>query len=90
VVGFADGRIPQFPVNLALVKNFSIVGLYWGAYALRNPKIMADSLTTLADWYTQGKIKPHISHILPLAEAATALNLLINRQSTGKIVLTVP
>lgn len=89
VIGFADGRIPQFPVNLALVKNFSVVGLYWGAYANRNPTIMTNSLTTLANWYAEGKIKPHISHTYPLEQAADALTLLMNRQSTGKVVLEI-
>lgn len=89
VIGFADGRIPQFPINLALVKNFSIVGLYWGAYAKNNPQIMTQSLATLADWYSEGKIKPHISRTLPLEDIAEGLNLLMTRRSTGKVVMTI-
>lgn len=89
VIGFADGRIPQFPINLALVKNFSLVGLYWGSYANNNPQIMTRSLATLADWYSEGKIKPHISRTLPLEDVAEGLNLLMTRRSTGKVVITI-
>lgn len=89
VIGFADGRIPHIPANLALVKNISIVGLYWGGYTSRNPQVVTNSLATLLAWYAEGKIRPHISQTYPMAQAADALNALINRQSTGKVVLTV-
>ena len=89
VIGFADGRIPQFPVNLALLKNFSLVGMYWGAYARNNPKMLSQSLARLTQWYLDGKIKPYISHTLPMEQAGEALNLLINRQSRGKVVLRI-
>jgi NADPH2:quinone reductase len=88
VIGFAGGRIPQVPANLALVKNFSVVGVHWGAYAQRKPQVLSDSLAQLLQWHSEGRLKIHISHTLPLAEAATAMNLLINRQATGKVVLT--
>jgi NADPH2:quinone reductase len=89
VIGFADGRIPQLPVNLALVKNMSVVGVYWGGYSVRQPQVITDSLHTLLAWYAEGKIRPYISQTYPLAQAADALNSLINRQSTGKVVLTI-
>lgn len=89
VIGFADGRIPQLPVNLALVKNMSVVGVYWGGYSARQPRVITDSLRTLLAWYAEGKIWPHISQTFPLEQAAAALNSLINRQSTGKVVLTI-
>ncbi|HRQ40750.1 MAG TPA: NADPH:quinone oxidoreductase family protein [Chloroflexota bacterium] len=89
VIGFADGRIPQLPVNLALVKNMSVVGVYWGGYASRQPQVITDSLRTLLAWYAEGKIRPHISQTYPLEQAAAALNSLIHRQSTGKVVLTI-
>jgi NADPH2:quinone reductase len=89
VIGFADGRIPQLPVNLALVKNFSVVGVYWGGYSSRNPKVLMASLASLMAWYAEGKIKPYISQTYPLAQATTALNSLINRQAMGKVVLTI-
>ena len=89
VIGFASGRIPKLPANLTLVKNMSVVGLYWGAYSRRNPAVMVQSLATLAGWYSQGKIKPHVSQIFPMDEAAAALNSLINREAKGKVVLKI-
>jgi NADPH2:quinone reductase len=88
VIGFASGTIPQLPANLPLLKNCSVVGVFWGAYALNKPKVLTDSLATLLKWYGEGKLKPHISRTYPLEQAADALYALINRQSTGKVVLT--
>lgn len=88
VIGFASGRIPELPVNRVLLKNSSLVGTYWGAYALHNPAVMQKSLQTLLGWYAEGKLKPHVDRTLPLDDAADALNLLANRESKGKIVLT--
>jgi NADPH2:quinone reductase len=89
VVGFASGDIPQLPVNLALVKNASIVGVYWGAYAANKPQVLRDSLTTLLGWYADGKLKPHVSRVFPLEQGAAALWALMRRQSMGKVVVTV-
>ncbi|BBK29597.1 NADPH2:quinone reductase [Stella humosa] len=88
VIGFASGRIPQAPANILLVKNISVIGLFWGAYRQRDPQVVRDSLDTLFGWYGEGKLKPHISHRLDLAEAAAGIGLLRDRQSTGKVVLT--
>jgi NADPH2:quinone reductase len=89
VIGFASGRIPQAPANLTLVKNCSIVGVYWGAYATRQPHTLFQSLQTLLGWYSQGKLKPHISATFPLEQVAEAMNMLTGRQSTGKVVLVI-
>ncbi len=88
VIGFASGRIPKVPANIALVKNFSVVGFYWGGYLRRKPKVVTDSLAILLNWYAEGKLKPHISQTFPMGQAAKALNLLSGRKSTGKVVLT--
>ena len=88
VIGFASGKIPRLPTNLTLVKNFSVVGVYWGAYMKRDPGVLTDSLAVLLDWYTEGKLQPHVSQTYPLEAAAEAMNTLIKRQSTGKVVLT--
>lgn len=88
VIGFTSGRIPKVPVNLPLVKNFSVVGVYWGAYAERQPQVITDSMATLMGWYVEGKLKPHISKTYPLEQVATALNFLIERKSTGRVILT--
>lgn len=89
VIGFAAGDIPKMALNLPLVKGSSIVGVYWGEFARREPARAADSMRQLARWYADGKLKPHISATFPLERAADALTLMTQRQVTGKVVLTV-
>lgn len=89
VIGFASGQIPKAAVNLALVKNFSIVGVYWGSYARKNPAILMESLTKLGQYFDEGKIKPHVSQTFPLEKAADALQTFIERKAMGKIVVTM-
>jgi NADPH2:quinone reductase len=89
VVGFAAGRIPQVPANLLLVKNIAATGVFWGAYRKRDPHALRDSFTRLFTWWRAGKLKPHISHRLSLAEAPRAMQLLGERKATGKVVLEV-
>lgn len=87
VVGFAAGRIPEIPANLLLVKNIAATGVFWGAYRKRNPGALRESFEHLFAWWRDGKLKPHVSHRLPLARAAAAMQLLIERTATGKVVL---
>jgi NADPH2:quinone reductase len=89
VVGFAAGEIPKLPLNLALLKGASVVGVFWGDFARREPARFADSVRRLGQWYAQGKLKPHVSQTMPLEKAADALNLMASRKVTGKLVLTV-
>ena len=89
-IGFAGGEVPQIPANLLLVKNLTVIGVYWGAYAKFAPAILNASLATLFDWYAAGRVKPHISHQLPLARTAEAIDLLRTRRATGKVVVTMP
>ena len=88
VVGFAAGEIPKLPLNLALLKGASVVGVFWGDFARREPKAFAESVRQLAAWYREGKLRPHVSQTLPLASAAEALKLMAARQVKGKLVLT--
>lgn len=88
VIGFASGRIPQPPAGLLLVKNVAVVGLYWGAYAARNPQVLTDSLAQLFAWQAAGKLKPHISAAYPLEKTGDALRSLMERKSVGKVVVT--
>ena len=89
IIGFAGGRISQIPANLVLVKNIDVIGFFWGSYRRYRPEVMTRSYQQLFRWFEEGKLKPHVSHRLPLAEVAEALRLLKTRQSTGKVVLTV-
>jgi len=88
-VGFASGRVPQPPANLLLVKNCAVIGLYWGAYLQRNPQLMHQSLSELLRWYAAGKLKPHVSETFSLAQAPQALRALLERRTTGKVVITM-
>jgi NADPH2:quinone reductase len=88
VVGFAAGDIPKIPLNLTLLKGCSIVGVYWGDFARREPGQFAEQFRVLGNWYAQGHLKPHISGTFPLERAAEALRLMAERKVTGKIVLT--
>ena len=89
VVGFASGRIPKAPANLTLVKNCSVVGLYWGAYMKNNPAVLVNSLQTLMGWYAEGKLKPHVSATYPMEQIADAMGSLSSRKATGKVVITI-
>jgi len=88
VIGFAAGRISQIPANLVLVKNCDVIGFYWGSYRRHKPAAVRQSCQTLLSWFEAGKLKPHVSHTLDLADAGRALTLLAERQATGKVVLT--
>lgn len=89
VIGFAGGRVPQAPANIVLVKNIDIIGFVWGAYRRQYPGRFAAQLETLFKMFVEGKLHPHVSHVLPLAKAAEALDILTSRKSTGKVVLQV-
>ena len=86
-IGHASGDVPQIPANHLLVKNIDVLGFYWGGYMTFRPKVVTDSLATLFQWAAEGRIKPHISHVLPLEQAAEGLELLRSRASTGKVVI---
>jgi NADPH2:quinone reductase len=86
VVGFASGTIPQLPVNLALLKGAAVVGVFWGAFAQRQPQDNAANFQQLFAWHAEGKLKPLVSQTYPLAEggghrAAGAA------QAVGKLVV---
>lgn len=87
IIGFAAGRVSQIPANIVLVKNIDVIGFYWGSYQAHKPDLLRSSFTQLFRWFQEGKLRPHVSHRLPLEQAAEALSLLQQRRSTGKVVL---
>ena len=87
VIGFAAGDIPRIPLNLTLLKGCSIVGVFWGAFAEREPRHNAENLRELLTWLAQGKLRPHISATYQLERAADALYDMMNRKVQGKVVL---
>jgi NADPH2:quinone reductase len=89
VVGFASGRIPELPINLALLKGAAVVGVFWGSFAQRQPQANAANFQQLFGWYAEGKLKPLVSQVYPLTQAAQAINDLGQRKAVGKVVVQV-
>ncbi len=89
VIGFTAGDIPRIPLNLTLLKGCSIVGVFWGSFAAREPARNQANIQQLLGWLQEGKLRPRISARYPLERAADALNDIISRKVTGKAVLMV-
>ncbi len=89
VIGFAGGRIPSIAANRILLKNISVIGVYWGGYLERHPQFMREAQAELFAMYGAGRIKPVVSEAYPLSEAVTALRALAGRKTHGKVVLTM-
>jgi len=88
VIGFAQGAIPALPLNLALLKGASIIGVFWGEFARREPKANAAALAELARWYAEGKVKPVIDRRMPMRELPAAYERMGSRTVRGKLVMT--
>ena len=87
VVGFASGPIPALPFNLALLKGASIVGVFWGDFARREPQANAAMMAELAKWYAQGKVKPVIDRTMPMSDLKAAYAHMGSRGVMGKLVM---
>jgi NADPH2:quinone reductase len=87
VVGFASGTIPQLPANLVLLKGAAVLGVFWGAFAQRQPEENAANFRQLFAWHAQGEVQPRVSQTYPLAEAGAAIERLGQRQAVGKLVV---
>ena len=87
VIGFAGGQIPKIPLNLLLLKSSSLVGVFWGAHVARDPAANRANMQQLAKWVAEGKLKPHIHKIFPLAQTADAIRELDRRASAGKVLI---
>jgi len=87
VIGFASGTIPKLAVNLALVKEFSVVGVFWGAFSRSQPDDYAKNMIELFEWHQKGLVKPLIEEHFNLSEAATVLEKILSRGAKGKVIL---
>ena len=87
VVGFAAGGIPALPLNLTLLKGASIVGVFWGEFARREPANNRAMMDELLGWYAEGRIKPVIDSVMPMAELPQAYARMGSRDVKGKVVL---
>jgi len=88
VIGFASGDIPKPPLNLALLKGCSIVGVFWGAFVKKEPQNNAADLAALFRMLGEGKLRPHIAATYPLARGGEAIAALASRKVSGKLVIT--
>lgn len=88
-IGFTSGEIPQVPMNLPLLKNYSIIGVFAGAWAEKFPLEAARANDTLMQLLAEGHIRPHIDRILPLEEVTEAMRAVANRTVQGRIVLKI-
>ncbi|MEM6386646.1 MAG: NADPH:quinone oxidoreductase family protein [Pseudomonadota bacterium] len=88
-VGFASGDVPKPKLNHLLVKNIDVLGFYWGGYLTFAADALTESLGELMHWHAEGRIAPHISHVLPFEKTPEALDLLKTRRATGKVVVTL-
>ena len=89
VIGFASGTIPEAAINRTLLKSCSIVGVFWGASLMREPQANMENFEQLKDWYSEGRIQPHVSKTYSLEETPQAMNDLLNRKATGKLVVKI-
>jgi NADPH2:quinone reductase len=89
LIGFASGQIPEIPANILLVKNASAIGFYWGSYRRHDPGRVRRAFEQLLSWHGEGRIRPLVFETRPLEQARQALEHLLARKSSGKIVLTV-
>ena len=88
VIGFAIGEIPKIPLNLALLKGCSIVGVFWGQFTQREMKKNQDNNQELMQMFVDRKVKPHIHATFPLEKAVDALNEVLLKKVSGKVILT--
>jgi len=88
VVGFPAG-IPRLPLNLTLLKSCDVRGVFWGAFAMREPARERANVARLIDWWSEGKIRPRIDRTFPLADGGKAIQRLARREVIGKVVVTI-
>ena len=87
VVGFAAGDIPSLSLNLPLVKGAALVGVFWGAFVQREPKVHRANMAELIGWVEAGRIKPHVSKRFPLERTPEALRWMMDRKAMGKVIV---
>jgi NADPH2:quinone reductase len=89
VVGFAAGEIPKLAINLLLLRGASLVGVFWGAFAKREPQVQMQNARELWEMFEAGKLKPVVGQVYSLEDGASALAALETRQATGKVVIRI-
>ena len=88
VIGFASGPIPKIPLNLTLLKGCSLVGVFWGRFSAEEPQEHVNNINELWALFAEGKLKPVVTDVFPLAQYEDAFNCMIERRARGKVILT--
>jgi len=88
-IGFASGAIPSVPMNLLLLKGYSIVGVFWGAWAERHREASIAADERIFAWIAEGKLKPHVGAVYPLEQFRKAMETVVDRTAQGRVVLNV-
>ncbi len=89
VIGFACGDIPKFPANIALLKEASIIGVWWGTWARKNPALQVRNVTEMAAMIAEGKLAPRVTEQYSLNQYVDAFSAITERRALGKVVLTM-
>ena len=89
VVGFASGDIPEFPANIALLKEAQVIGVYWGGWVRRDRQIQDANLAEMAEMIKAGKLSPRITEKHSLDDFSVAFDAITSRRAMGKVVLTM-
>jgi NADPH:quinone reductase-like Zn-dependent oxidoreductase len=89
IIGFASGDIPQLPANIALLKEASIVGVWWGTWAARNPGLQIKNMSEIAALVADGTLRPEVTESFPLGEFEKAFQLISERRALGKVILQI-
>lgn len=89
VIGFAAGDIPRIPLNLVLLKECSIIGIFWGSWARRQPKAQARNVAAIMDLFKAGRIKPLVDDAFAFADYEAAFERITSRQAKGKVILEI-
>ena len=87
VIGFAAGEIPKFPANIALLKEASIIGVWWGTWAGKNPALHIENMNDLAAMIASGRISPKVTESFPVEEFVDAFRVITERRALGKVIL---
>jgi len=87
VIGFASGDIPRFQANIALLKEASIVGVWWGTWAAKNPQLQVQNMQELTTWIKQGTLTPRVTESFELQDFARAFAAITERRARGKVIL---
>ncbi|MGA0539922.1 NADPH:quinone oxidoreductase family protein [Neotabrizicola sp. VNH66] len=88
-IGFAGGEVPKVPLNQLLVRNITVIGLWWGGYLSFAPEELTGSLAEAFDWWQAGRLRPHVSAVLPFDALPEGLEMIRSRRATGKVVISM-